>query len=72
MKRLIHSQRFGMIAEICDRIAIDKAAQLNERGYKPSEVIALTLTKRLDIEIELNGATDDAIIEVYEKVVCDR
>ena len=69
MKRLIHSQRFGMIAEICDRIASDIAAQLNERGYKPSEVIALTLTKRLDIEIELNGATDATIIATYERIV---
>lgn len=69
MKRLIHSQRFGMIAEICDRIATDIANQLNELGYKPSEVIALTLTKRLDVEVELNGATDEAIIEVYERIV---
>lgn len=72
MKRLIYSQRFSMIAEICDRIASDIANQLNELGYKPSEVISLTLKKRLDVEVELNGATDETIIHAYERIVCDR
>ena len=72
MKRLIHSQRFGMIAEICDRIATAKAAQLIKWECNPNDIVAITLKVRLDTEIELNGATDEAIIEAYEKVICDR
>lgn len=72
MKRLISSQRFGMIAEICDVYAMEIAESARNRGLKPSEVIMFALKKRLDIESTLNGADDDTILKAYEQIVCDR
>lgn len=72
MKKLIHSQRFGMISEICDRIAMEIVEAALKKGLTPMESAQIALKKRLDWEIELNGASDEIIVDTYEKFVCDK
>lgn len=72
MKKLIHSQRFGMISEICDAIAMNIIVVCLKKGLTPIQAAQFALKKRLDWEIELNGASDEVIIDAYQNFVCDK
>lgn len=69
MKKMIYSQRFGMIAEICDKRAMEAANLAIERGYTPMEAFTIGLKVRLDTESALNCMTDEKVMYMYERVV---